>query len=398
MWGCFHVYLSGAANIWIERFATSSAIDLASADFWKPANVWGSDANSSNKKYSDRQILAVVGVIDSPEIASVSFLSDWWLTSASDPTLKRPFAVCLVPRVNHENFPDKTSYSYPLYGYLGLSSVLSFTLPKTNGGTVRTDGTNIVPSGGTNVYPSVGSAWIDVVLVFEDVLNPDGTLSGEPECLVAPGDDYVGSLTISVQTGSVAQSLTFFINGYYGSEYANSISTCQLVVTPYVTNTNAFDIRTSKNNNLFMKIADIDFSVNSVRSSVPPNDYYLFVSSSPRYNANASRFEFKRRGSTGTSNQYNSCEFEIVAQASHGTAPTAAFDGTMAFSAATSSGDKANWMKAAVSESMAGNASNTKFYNTNYQGSLSLRVTGAVENLLAGAYETNIYIHVVTDV
>lgn len=276
MWGCFHVYLSGAANIWIERFATSSAIDLASADFWKPANVWGSDANSSNKKYSDRQILAVVGVIDSPEIASVSFLSDWWLTSASDPTLKRPFAVCLVPRVNHENFPDKTSYSYPLYGYLGLSSVLSFTLPKTNGGTVRTDGTNIVPSGGTNVYPSVGSAWIDVVLVFEDVLNPDGTLSGEPECLVAPGDDYVGSLTISVQTGSVAQSLTFFINGYYGSEYANSISTCQLVVTPYVTNTNAFDIRTSKNNNLFMKIADIDFSVNSVRSSVPPQRL-LFV-------------------------------------------------------------------------------------------------------------------------
>ncbi|MFA6689684.1 MAG: hypothetical protein WCS18_09415 [Sphaerochaetaceae bacterium] len=78
--------------------------------------------------------------------------------------------------------------------------------------------------------------------------------------------------------------------------------------------------------------------------------------------------------------------------------PSDNYFGNLGFSAATSSGDKANWMKAAVSESMAGNASNTKFYNTNYQGSLSLRVTGAVENLLAGAYETNIYIHVVTDV
>ncbi len=377
-----------SADIWIHRFDTSSTINLGSPSFWFPTREWSSSATSANGAYGDRQIVAVVGIKGSTSETTVTFDSDWYLTSISDPSLKRPFSVCLVPRVSQQNYPNPNSTNYPRYGYQGQLGVPAFTLPTTDGSNIRTDGFSVVGNGSYN-YGSVDSAWIDVVLVLDPVLAADGTLPGESTavCNVAPGDDYLGQMSITVQSDGQIESTVFYMNGYFGDSYSGSVSTAQLVVTPDAANTNAFDI--VNNYGFPIKVADIDFTTAS--SLNVPNDYYLFVSSSSSIYGPASQFEFKRRGSTSSSNPYNSCTYEIVSTATTGTVPAGAFNGQMVFNGSGG----ADWMKAAMRSYMTGNGRG-EIYNTDFHGSLYLKVTGNVDNLLAGAYETNIFIHVIT--
>ena len=381
-----------SADIWIHRFDTSSTINLASTDFWFPTKEWSSNALSGAGTYGDKQIVAVVGIKGSSEETVVEFSSDWNLTSVSDPSLKRPFSVCLIPRVNQTNYPDPNSMNYPKYGYSGLAAATPFTLPRTNGSTTYTDGFSIVEGNGVHEYANVESAWIDVVLVLDPVLSPDGTLPGASTavCNVAPGDDYLGQMMVTVRSGNQIESTVFYMNGYFGSDYAETVSSAQLVVTPETANTNAFDI--VNNYMVPVKIADVDFTTTSAVNAVP-NDYYLFVSSSSSIYGPASQFEFKRRGSTSSSNPYNSCTYEIVSTATTGTVPAGAFNGQMVFNGSGS----ADWMKATRTSYLTGNGRGT-IYNTDFHGSLDLKVTGNVDNLLAGAYETDIYVHVITDI
>ncbi len=371
-----------SADIWIHRFDTSSTINLASTNFWFPTKEWSSNASSGAGTYGDKQIVAVVGIKGSSEETVVEFSSDWNLTSVSDPSLKRPFSVCLVPRVSQQNYPNPNSTNYPRYGYQGQLGVPAFTLPTTDGRNIHTDSYN---------YGSVDSAWIDVVLVFDPVLAADGTLPGESTavCNVAPGDDYLGQMMVTIRSGNQIESTVFYMNGYFGSDYVETVSSAQLVVTPETANTNAFDI--VNNYMLPVKIADVDFTTSSANNV--PNDYYLFVSSSSDIHGSASRFEFRRRGSTSSSNPYNSCTYEILSNATTGTTPSRAFNGQMVFN----NSNRVDWMKATRTSYETGNDRGT-IYNTDFHGSLDLKVTGNVDNLLAGAYETDIYVHVITDI
>lgn len=390
---CVTISMVPAASPWIHRFETSSTINLASRDFWFPTGEWSANATSTNRSYGDKQILAVVGIMNSSEETTVTFDSDWYLTSISDPSLKRPFSVCLVPRVSQMNYPNPHSTNYQRYGYGGMPSAIPFTLPKTDGSRIRTNGVSVVTNGAYD-YGLVDAAWIDIVLVLDPVLLADGTLPGEGTdiCNVATGDDYIGQMRVTIQSGNAYESTVFYMNGYFG-DYAGSVSTAQLVITPDASSTSAFDI--VNNHMIPVKIADVDFTTSSLAdSTAPPNAYYLFVSSSSDINTQGSLFEFKRRGSTSASNAYNSCTYEIIPYASRGTVPIGlSYDGRMTFHNST----RNDWMQAALITYTTGNGRGT-IYNTDFQGSLYLRVTGDVDHLLAGAYETNIFIHVITDI
>ena len=380
----FSAHALFAADIWIHRFDTSSTVNLASDQFWFPTNVWGASGG-----YNDSQIIAVVGVKESSELTTVSFSSDWYLTSVSDPSLRRPFSVCLVPRVSQSNYPNKNSTNYPKYGYLGSDSPM-FTLPKTDGGVVMTDGVNIVTQNGTHNYGNVSSAWIDVVLVLDPVLQSDGTLPGVGTdiCNVGSGDDYLGSMTVTVTTGNQSESSTFYMNGYFGG--TKPTYSAQLVVTPDAANTNAFNLKAATGR---VHIADIDFI--TISSSNQPNDYYLFVSSSPDYNTVGRKFEFKKTNSSSTSSMYNSCEYVIVPTATTGSVPLGlVFDGTTAY---TGGSDTSNYLKALSTSYNTGNGRNT-IWNSDFHGSLDIELTGATDNLLAGVYSTDIYVHVITSI
>ncbi|MDY4610080.1 MAG: hypothetical protein SPD11_05635 [Sphaerochaetaceae bacterium] len=374
-----------SADIWIQRFDTSSTVDLASNKFWFPTNVWG-----ASDGYNDSQIIAVVGVKESSELTTVTFDSDWYLTSVSDPSLKRPFSVCLVPRVSQKNFPNQNSTNYPRYGYGGDFIAPSFMLPKTNGGVVMTDGVNIVTQNGTYNYGNVSSAWIDVVLVLDPVLQSDGTLPGVSTdiCNVAAGDDYLGAMTVTVASGDMSESSTFYMNGYFGG--TKPTYSAQLVVTPDAVNTNAFNL---KNGSGPTHIADVDFI--TVSNTAQANDYYLFVSSSSDYNVAGQKFEFKKNNSSSASNAYNSCEYVIVPTSTTGLVPTGLeFDGTTAY---TGSSDTSNYLKALSTSHVTGNGKGT-IWNYDFHGSLNIRLTGATDDLLAGVYSTDIYVHVITGI
>lgn len=380
-----------SADIWIHRFDTSSTVDLASNQFWFPTAEWSSGASSSNGAYGDNQIIAVVGIQGSPELTTVTFDSDWYLTSISDPSLKRPFSVCLVPRVSQSNYPNKNSTNYPRYGYGGNFVAPSFTLPKTDGGVVMTDGTNIVTQNGTYNYGNVSSAWIDVVLVLDPVLQSDGTLSGVSTdvCNVGSGDDYLGAMTVTVTSGDQSESSTFYMNGYFGG--TKPTYSAQLVVTPNMVNTNAFNLK--NNTGLRTHIADVDFI--TISSTSQANDYYLFVSSSPDYNVAGQKFEFKKTNSSSASNSYNSCKYVIVPTADTGSVPTGlVFDGTTAYTGDT---DTLKYLKALSTSYATGNGRG-QIWNADFHGSLDIELTGTTDNLLAGVYSTDIYVHVITGI
>ncbi len=369
-------------HLWIDRFDTCVSIDLASTSFKKPTAEWSNAPTGG--QYGNANMLSFIGAKNSPDTTSVIITSDWVMRSASDSSLKRPFSVVMVPRVDangHYNYPNRNEMNYPIYGYRGSSQVGTFTLPKTNGSNDST---------GTG-FRNVTAAWIDIVLVFDPVLNANGLLDGvgTDVCNVGVADDYYGQITITLTTGNVSETQTFYLNGYYGVEKPTSKLTGQLIVSPNTSVTNAFDIKA--NVGFAPVVADVAFTATSKKSTAP-KDCYIFASSSSSPNVGGAPFMFKRRGSSSASNEYNSCTFTLTPTATinKGVLPHSPFDGTLQY-LSTQSLD--NMIKATVTEY---DGRDGKLWNLDYEGTFLIDVTGPTDKLLAGVYDTNVYVHVIS--
>lgn len=385
-----------AADLWLERSATSYSFDVGSNQFWKIHGDWiGSGANKGNGRYTDAQLLGVIGVQKSIEETTVTISSNFMLTSDSDSTHKRPFGICLVPRIKpvgreHVNY-KLDSTEYPMIGFDGTEASLgvgikTFDLPVTDSRTMVTNG--------GETY-AVESAWIDVVLVLDPVLDPSsGMLPGidASVCNVVEASDYTGSVGVVIESGGQSQSMVLQMNGYYKTKNEYS-AICQLTVIPYLANTNSFDLKSSRNT--LVKVADIDFTTPSQRSGNDPfGNYYLFVSSSNSASSATDKFYFKRRNSATNLSEYNSAGFEVVAQEKNNPQNSTTFTGTDVMDQQDGA---THYIKANHIDSNAANGVG-KVWEVSYHGELFIKVIDPVDKLLAGAYDTNIYIHVISSV
>lgn len=419
-------------NIFMQHLTACFNVDLSSDLFGSHDDkaTWaGGDPKKSSAYYYDKQIAAVIGVQNSSAETTITLTftgNNWYyLLNGSDTRFKRPFGLDMITRV-----PEKSgSKNHLTQGvtHMGrqasnkgdLSYSATMTLPKTDGSEKN--------SKGNPIY----EAWLDVVLVLDPVVNPATglvrKLSNNNEditdendrfygYLVSSNDVYTTSFRIDVRSGDLTESYFFMMNGYYVTE----IKPFQQFGEYYLNfsvhsnaNATSFDIKNLKESQSSIVIGDYSLVTNTVRSDKngynPDATAYVFPSSSPLGSNNGGLFTLKyvspiTNMTTQSPNTFNSVSYKVGLLQSNVTLENAVwYDGTDTFDSII---DKINGTNSDNSGAKAVQAKTIREYSANTQtqtvrvtdtGNILLQIDGNVDNLVAGRYRSDIYLHVVTD-
>ncbi len=347
------------AGFQITFGAASFNADLASEQFMRPIVAGYAQVGG----YVESRTLGIVGCKGYSSPTRVSIVSDFVIRSASDSTLRRPFAIVLVPRMrtsaySHGDYVPAEFHGarYPVVGY-GGSGITYFSFPASDG------------SYHVNEY-GVKEFWMDICLLL-----PDMSSVSDPDVYnMGSADDYWGKVTFILQNDEKSESFDLFLRGYYQTSGQGN-EAFQLVVIP--TNT-SIDLKAAEIQ--AVEVADVHF----IACRGDWRSYCLRLSSSPT--GGDGDFEFRRENTEGRPpTKYICASYEAMMQEDASRSGNGT--GTVTFS-----GRNDSTMVPLLCVQTPAYAWG-RYWQSEYWGEIYVR-TKSTQDLIGGAYHSVLYVHV----
>jgi len=388
------------AQTFMKQFSSAFLVNLAS-DIYKTHNSspeWarGSATNSSSRDYYyDNQMLCTLGISGTTNDVTFTFSLDsghWlYLLDETDTRFSRPFGVDLIIRGNgsdgHETVAIDASGTKIVH--MGFNSGIS-------GGN---EATFTIPAEEMKKY---GSIWLDVCLVMDPMLGDDGkvVVNGTTYTVTPTDDNYKARIKVVVKNADLSGGTeTYLIDllGYYttSGEHPGS-STAILNVTPTAA-ASSLDIEKLKTDGVVQTVASYSFTTATMTNDVNTNGKVHFFLSSTEGGTGSINDGFALKYTRNNKvpsvlNSYNSVKYTAKIVSSEYQGLSKDFDGNAVFRNTDSyysvSADHID------TSASSGHGKLTRWHDS---GTIEVRITGDIDNLVAGLYTSTIYFHVVTD-
>ncbi len=390
--------------------------DISDEDYSYKEGV--GNGNDSSGYYTN-QMLGVLGMFSDSKlngdiVITAELTSGEWYYKLAGTQYKRPFAIELAGRGDNQPLKnDTTPYNY----YLG----------QTDQGTTNSI-TITVPKSVASKYNAI---WWDAVLVFlGDVNTDDDTVRDEDDSSVilsrlSASDSYYYAtvrLSISCMDGdTVIESGTFDVNlcGYYKSPSTESGAGETAIISSMnvekLSSANAIDIASLFDSQEKTVVANYSYSTNSLEDSNRTGTVSLFLSSTSLGNNNlAEEFTLRHLNAYGQTSSFDSIHNAIHFRAyitstdtgyssSNSSSKEVEFDGTGYF--ASGSALTCDYLKF-IEQKSKNVQQTTNLTQWHDSGTISVsipadqQINGTkvnIDQLIAGQYQSNIYVHILTD-
>ncbi|MCF0237090.1 MAG: hypothetical protein HUK24_00710 [Sphaerochaetaceae bacterium] len=419
-----------------EQRTDNLIVNLASDYFMNhTTNVsWGGTTatkNSEAKYYYQNQTLGLVGIFADNTASNARITEDVTITAeltsgkwfyiyeGTDERYMMPFGIYLCGRGKTEQSFASGSTHYDIPGcslYLGADT----TTGEVKGSVTMKAGTK-GKSGNTTATKDFFGVWWDIILVFpNNVDTTNDTVKGPNNTTykLLPSEKlYNASIKITISCGTTSQTYEVPLSGYYKSNTTyNTKSICLLNVSKYAT-ANSVDIKSLYTSGTSSKASIAKYSLTTSTekySSGKPTEktlgyINLVLSSSSKLTGTASEeFTLRHVNANGTTSlrdtNYNSIKYRAYLT-SDITGTSVEFDGKGTYSNSTISGNKL-----VINPSIQQGQDGTYQYRWYDIGEISVAIPNdpsiqtingqeiKLDNLQAGQYTSNIYIHVITDI
>lgn len=388
-----------AAQTFMKQFSSAFLVNLASNIYKAHGSspVWasGSASNPSTNDnyYYDNQMLCTMGISGTTGSVTLTFSLDsghWlYLLDETDLRFSRPFGVDLIIRGVNRSTGSHESVT------INGNQIVHMGLDED--GSSDKSATFVIPSTTWNTYSSI---WLDVCLVMDPVLDSNGHVKvGSTTYTVTPTDDnYKARIKVSIDNADLAGGTeTYLIDllGYYttSGEHPGS-STAILSVTPTAA-ASSLDIEKLKTDAVVQTVASYSFTTATMTSGVNTNGkVHFFLSSTEGGTGSIDdgfTLKFTRNNKVpSVLNGYNSVKYTARIVSSEYPGQTMDFDGNAVF------GNTDNYYSVSADHvsTSTGHGDLTRWHDS---GTIEVRITGDIDNLVAGLYTSTIYFHVVTD-
>lgn len=385
--GWFSPYPAGF-NVNLEDDATyTGAIESGSS-----AKVWNSEG------YNDSTLVALVGVsgldwydaqnkIEVKVEVNLGEDKEWAYVSASEPYLKRPFALDFISCSPGDGGNNRTVTRLG-YGTDGSETSTTVQLtPALNGGSYE--------------------AWADIVLYLPENKGNQALSASDYFCSL--------KITLLVNGQPYGSPWNFTFNGYIDDEPDMSYANIFFNIQPYPAAT-SLSVNELLVEQKEIVIGEYDYETQSFLTGgqtsggnddltydrQKDNSYYIFASASPEANTSGSKFKMYLNGNTSSDDNFT---FEIVLESTFnevtqngGRWKKEIFDGT---ASTNSDGPFVEAGKLVESLSVThGRGSNLVFRD---YGTISIRYPGSAytpeqlyKDFSPGVYSSNVYFHIVS--
>lgn len=395
--------VSAAAQSFMKQFSSAFLVNLASKDYkvHGSAPVWASGSasnpSSNDNNYYDNQMLCTMGITGTTKDVTFTFSLDsgYWLyfLDESDMRFTRPFGVDLIIRgVNRStNAHESVTINGGKIVHMGL----------VDGGTAGESVEFKIPSTIWNTYSSI---WLDVCLVLDPSLDDNGQVKvGDTTYTVTPTDDnYKARIKVTIENEDLSgKTETYLMDllGYYttSGEHPGS-STAILSVTPTAA-ASSLDIEKLKTDGIVQTVANYSFTTATMTTGVKTNGkVYFFLSSSNGGTGSSAADSFSLKYTRNNKvptilNEYNHVGYSAKIVSTEYSGQEMEFDGTTAFGNTIDTSQYYS-VKADHVSTSTGHGELTRWHDS---GTIEVRITGDIDNLVAGLYTSTIYFHVVTD-
>ena len=325
--------------------------------------------------------------------------NDFYLTSISNPAIKRPFEIWIIPNSNRGDLNWNWNQYKPAgeEAYVGkyvssLNPTVDFFLKESD----------------TSV--STYAIWFDVVLVLP------GTVDYENNRLVViengvevyyplvEADDYTSLVYLTISFKDKSETIYIPFSGYYKSE-GNQRKANSTVALDVITYPEAASINIPRRRGQWISLGEIHYLLEGNINSC------IFLSSSANcYDSSANTFSFVNENvdySTAlTSSNSIGYEARII---NLDTRELLSFDGTTFFdltlgSLSSNSDELKSKYIIPTKKTVGGTSGSNTFPGTtkdvsysSYQGEIQIRLDNTDTTMISGRYESEIYIHVITE-
>ena len=389
-----------AAQTFMKQFSSAFLVNLASniykAHGSSPEWASGSASNPStnDNNYYDNQMLCTMGISDTTKDVTFTFslASGHWLYLLDETDLRfsRPFGVDLIIRGVNRSTGSHESVT------VNGSQIVHMGLDADNSS--DNSATFVIPSSIWNTYSSI---WLDVCLVMDPVLGDDGKVkvNGTTYTVTPTDDNYKARIKVVVKNSDLSGGTeTYLIDllGYYttSGEHPGS-STAILNVTPTAA-ASSLDIEKLKTDGVVQTVASYSFTTatfldNTVLTNGKVHFYLSSTESGTGTISDGFTLKFTRNNKVpSVLNGYNSVKYTARIVSSEYSGQTKDFDGNAVF------GDTSKYYSVSADHinTSTGHGSLTRWHDS---GTIEVRITGDIDNLVAGLYTSTIYFHVVTD-
>lgn len=387
------------AQTFMKQFSSAFLVNLASKDYkvHGSAPVWASGSasnpSSNDNNYYDNQMLCTMGISGTTKDVTFEFSLDsgsWlYLLDETDTRFSRPFGVDLVIRgvKRSTNKHESVEITGRQIVHMGLDEDSSGDKSATF----------VIPSSIWNTYSSI---WLDVCLVMDPVLDDNGKVkvNGTTYTVTPTDDNYKARIKVVVKNADLSGGTeTYLIDllGYYttSGEHPGS-STAILNVTPTAA-ASSLDIEKLKTDGVVQTVASYSFTTATMTSGVNTNGKVHFYLSSTESGtgtiSDGFTLKFTRNNKVpSVLNGYNSVKYTARIVSSEYSGQTKDFDGNAVF------GNTSNYYSVSADHvsTSTGHGDLTRWHDS---GTIEVRITGDIDNLVAGLYTSTIYFHVVTD-
>lgn len=389
-----------AAQTFMKQFSSAFLVNLASNIYKAHGSspVWasGSASNPStnDNNYYDNQMLCTMGISGTTEAVTFTFSLEsglWlYLLDKTDLRFSRPFGVDLIIRgVNSStNNHESVTINGSQIVHMGLDEDSSndmsakFVIPK-------------------KIWETYSSIWLDVCLVMDPVLDDNGKVkvNGTTYTVTPTDDNYKTRIKVTVDNTDLSGGTeTYLIDllGYYttSGEHPGS-STAILSVTPTAA-ASSLDIETLKTGGIVQTVATYSFTTATflnLDNNAANGKVHFFLSSSESGEGSTNNFALKYTKNNKVPSiltMYNSVKYTARIVSSEYPGQSKDFDGNAIYT------DTSKYYSVSADHisTSTGHGDLTRWHDS---GTIEVRITGDIDNLVAGLYTSTIYFHVVTD-
>lgn len=386
------------ATVVMKQFSSSFLVNLASdyyvahgdAPYWAQENPSNPHPRTGDNEYYDNQILCTLGVQNTDKDVKFTFSLDsgYWLYLLDETDLRfsRPFGVDLIIRGKGASGHTTLQVNGKKISHLGLSSAFG----DNHSGSVSFT----IPASAMQDYQSV---WFDICLVMDSPLNANGQVNiGDTTYTVTPHEDnYRARITVSVKNEDiVGGSSTYYIDllGYYRADGSSPEALSAILDVIPTAAASSLDIETLSANHIEQTVASYRFTTSTVGAG--NGKVYFFLSSTESGSGSLFSLKYtKNNRIPSVLNKYNSVAYEAKIVSNEYNKETV-FDGRTGFS--TTEGIL-NTYHAVEPDSVSTTTGHGDLVRWHDSGVVKVKMTGNVDDLVAGLYTSTIYFHVVTN-
>lgn len=387
------------ATVFMKQFSSSFLVNLASDNYvahgddpyWARENPSNPHPRTGDREYYDNQMLCTLGVQNTDKDVTFTFSLDsrhWlYLLDETDLRFSRPFGVDLIIRGNGASGHTTLQVNGKKIFHLGLSSAFG----DNRSGSVSFT----IPASAMQDYQAI---WFDICLVMDSPLGANGqVVIDDATYTVTPHEDnYRARITVSVKNEDiVGGSSTYYIDllGYYRADGSSPEALSAILDVIPTAAASSLDIETLSANKIEQTVASYRFTTSTVEKGNGKVYFFLSSSESGSGEGGFSLKYTKNNRIPSVLNKYNSVAYEAKIVSNEYNKETV-FDGTTGFVATEGI---LNTYHAVEPDSVSTTTGHGNLVRWHDSGVVKVKMTGNVDDLVAGLYTSTIYFHVVTN-